>query len=76
MRELLPTKEGPELRTTAWLCWKRRRGLKEAKLKRCAVDMSTIRGARTALRYAHLPRSMRAIGCAMSAAGTPDALLA
>jgi hypothetical protein len=36
----------------------------------------TIRGARTALRYAHLPRSMRAIGCAMSAAGTPDALLA
>ena len=41
-----------------------------------AVDMSTIRGARTALRYAHLPRDMRAIGQAMSAAGTPDALLA
>ena len=34
MRELLLTAEGPELRTTAWLCWKRRRGLKEAKLKR------------------------------------------
>eukprot|EP01047_Picozoa_sp_COSAG01_P149379 COSAG01_NODE_83165_length_101_cov_141.000000_1_plen_26_part_10 len=26
------------------------------------MDMSTIRGARTALRYAHLPRGARAIG--------------
>ena len=34
MRALLLAAEGPELRTTAWLCWERRRGLKEAKLKR------------------------------------------
>ena len=34
MRALLLAAEGPELRTTAWLCWEGRRGLKEAKLKR------------------------------------------
>jgi hypothetical protein len=34
MRALLLTAERPELRTTAWLCWEGRRGLKEAKLKR------------------------------------------
>ena len=34
MRALLLTAEGPELRTMAWLCWERRRGLKEAKLKK------------------------------------------